>query len=850
MMTKFDGVYLMNAPVNHKGEYIGGFLQPLADYTLLLKLEDNEDEQKSGEIEGQGDSDALESGNSESKYQIAYTDSNGMLHRISRVGSSNNADDDTNNLQPDLMRGSEVAASRFYESNETVKGHFFPAAIIPFAVATDKEQWLDNVSQVVGKHAADPSHDFPLKVEQVHIDSLLNPDEVSAEEVVAKSNEHNGLAYWQHYKTSYREWKEAGKITFDVVKVPYASVVVLNFSSDIFEGAKVTVSDLPTEVSLIGIPEEGESKSNISVVEKKSFKAPGDKSDDYEDTQLEMFHASFFLDTPLPFAFPTKSQYVRFTVELDEENRLASSFLNKGGPASYTFVEQVLHFPICTPIGRFSLVNGDPVSAEEVLLNSYPQMFKHVIAEAKKRKTPSLMTLESKTPAAVLHPIITEDAIYKSTVLVSSRGIGRVSLTGLANIALNKFPQWEDGNTTDLVLGVIGIRNNVGKYLQDLDDMVGLGLTLENGIDNVLGLALSGGNKVKDTIGETRAYQYMSRMFQEMGNDINGMVITGKARAFMDQIGRFNQFIGTHAGTVDTLIDAGEAIYHFARYAKAQDKASEINTTYNELVADYSYNVQTIGYDPDLLNEDMLKIGRAKSDLAAALSLSIAEEMIEQNSTSEKGLIELCVPVYFELDKPDLGWGNQQYLSQLVDLLESLGPIPIKVEGFACDWGESGYNIELSRKRAAAVSNMLIEKLSDSSWQHYMMETGWGHGRQKYPHSEREKNRRVDVIFNLGTYFQFPPCRSGIYSMQEKYAQLLTCEITQNEALISGSKSLLSLFAASHPLLFTAYSLVTIGDMIVSGAEVFEQYDDPSGLADKKTVKEFSEKVLLLKGCI
>jgi outer membrane protein OmpA-like peptidoglycan-associated protein len=102
--------------------------------------------------------------------------------------------------------------------------------------------------------------------------------------------------------------------------------------------------------------------------------------------------------------------------------------------------------------------------------------------------------------------------------------------------------------------------------------------------------------------------------------------------------------------------------------------------------------------------------------------------------------------VLFETDKATLKPGGESDVDRLAEVLRDAGAASVVVEGHTDSTGSESYNRQLSRERAVAVRDALVDKGVPADW---ISARGLG---ESYPvtsndtEAGRQQNRRVEII--------------------------------------------------------------------------------------------------------
>lgn len=117
-----------------------------------------------------------------------------------------------------------------------------------------------------------------------------------------------------------------------------------------------------------------------------------------------------------------------------------------------------------------------------------------------------------------------------------------------------------------------------------------------------------------------------------------------------------------------------------------------------------------------------------------------------QAKQTERGLVLTIGDVLFEVDRAELKPGAARQLDKVVAALRDRPDLTLVIEGHTDSTGASGYNIDLSERRAAAVRQYLVGNGIASN---RLRSRGLG---EDYPvasnsdPSGRQQNRRVEIV--------------------------------------------------------------------------------------------------------
>lgn len=118
-----------------------------------------------------------------------------------------------------------------------------------------------------------------------------------------------------------------------------------------------------------------------------------------------------------------------------------------------------------------------------------------------------------------------------------------------------------------------------------------------------------------------------------------------------------------------------------------------------------------------------------------------AEEKIAKVKGSK---IEIFQQVYFETNSATIEERSREVLDVVAKLIKGLNGKRIRIEGHTDDVGTDAYNLDLSKRRARAVAQWLVQ---NSDVDPALLETeGYGKSRPLVSGSDSERNRRVEFV--------------------------------------------------------------------------------------------------------
>lgn len=133
---------------------------------------------------------------------------------------------------------------------------------------------------------------------------------------------------------------------------------------------------------------------------------------------------------------------------------------------------------------------------------------------------------------------------------------------------------------------------------------------------------------------------------------------------------------------------------------------------------------------------------------ASDVEIRIGEIIVEFDGevTDEGTVLTLEEPILFDFDSADLKSSAAGPLDDIAEVLAFYGDAPVEVVGHTDDQGSADYNLDLSRRRAAAVFEALRERGIDEA---RMSSEGRGFDDPVTSNDTEEgraQNRRVEVL--------------------------------------------------------------------------------------------------------
>ncbi len=200
-----------------------------------------------------------------------------------------------------------------------------------------------------------------------------------------------------------------------------------------------------------------------------------------------MYVATFWLNSESVLVLNDRLTSVRIDIDFakvkseDKTGKVELALRAKGIPDRYSLKENALALDIHTTAGRTAVVNGDPISVEEALINHAPQFFPHLNADLEAfpydSPTKLIERKETKTslPNSTWATFQTVKGSLETTSGVLKDGISWVTLSKFAAASVSSIKTENDelaklALTVSKTLGVTQASTAFIKAVADLND--------------------------------------------------------------------------------------------------------------------------------------------------------------------------------------------------------------------------------------------------------------------------------------------------------------------------------------------------------------------------------------------
>ncbi|MCJ8351202.1 OmpA family protein [Moritella sp.] len=800
-----SGYYLLGRPYNKDGIACGHYI-PLRHYAMAVTIKDSGD--KTVEHKSKNVTITPATG-------LVVSDNNGLLVHPSR--------EVTLSRKPFTFQDNKAG-------NGKVKALFFPSHMLPMAYACFEGNWLKKLHTLLeDQQSLTHSSNVVLRRENrvaLKKSSVFSVPDPNAKDKTAKS-------YAQWYEQLFSEHNREQPMEF--IEIPQLYTIVVVFSSSVYMGATVCLSQFPNNLRFAGT-EDDDSSIKKATSQVKEVSHP-----DNAGTANTSYAATFWLEGNLPQQLKPSEQYCRFDIDLSTVSLRSNKDKIKESkiPHDYNLIEQVLHLPISTIAGRSSLVNGDPISVEEALVNHCPQYFKDltdkITDSAYVKPQDAKLSNGKSVPAGVWHHLQTYKSYYESLGTGLEKGVTIGTVSKLINASLSQIDP--DSEFTKFVQSATGISGAAKSYLDIYKkfDPASIG-KLAKGVKAMAELVNSTGNLAG--LGSLH-------------------VFPAHLRPFASTLGKvFDTALGTPLSFLELGYNMNEALDKSNVSDNAETNFMNTSKLYTHNTNSFSAVLRDIDKAQSKEKKEALKNVREK--LIKVINGGEAENTLtrikDKKGDSEVQLLNLS----FKFNRSDITLGDKgkTIINEIVKFLVLVEPIPIKIRGHACRIGTDFANNKIGQLRADAFATLLAEglkgKVDDdiwSIWTQQIQTISMGSSISIDAGLKEEnlaRNRRVEVIFMFDKYVQNPPCRSGMLAFEASRKGVVAASVNEDKAWVETAKGGFELAvglgaALMAPAAVLAYTCYATGKIIEPGWSYMQRmtHDNKNYIADLKKFSEF-----------
>ncbi|MCX4027646.1 OmpA family protein [Endozoicomonas sp. SM1973] len=466
-----------------------------------------------------------------------------------------------------------------------------------------------------------------------------------------------------------------------------------------------------------------------------------------------------------------------------------------------------LDFDINTPVGDISIVNGDPVALEEVMVQQCPEIFGHILRHA---MWADKEDVHGRVPSNIAKKVLTglDSAVHATKV-------GKTIYDTVGGFA-TAGDRWSYGMATLTALKEFApIPENSATFkameaILDINDLISKGPALFKSVQEWRNGTLTSTvlqNRWINEAGFTSnraAYRRMRRMglsrlhVKLLGHTTGGII---KAAAVLDVINKTGDLWST-----------GKAIHHASKNrSQAVNQLHAINEHYHKITQtlnDLSSCTANYVEKNILTQKDYKAILKDESFLSGQLALV--------------GTQEVKLNVVFPQDKDEIYQINgKSQLGSIHAFAKAVmhqcsADTVVTLKGYASTEGEFEYNQKLSERRVANVKAKLIEYGVPADKLHII---GYGETlpiRDKQGEENKVLSRRVEAVARFYNSERIPiyhTFRQGSQKIHAAILQSIKYDKKVNEELgkfVSTCIDLVMVAASFTPIGFVVVNAITV----------------------------------------
>ncbi|MCX2791573.1 OmpA family protein [Vibrio sp. Sgm 5] len=815
MVKRYDipGLYLMGRLHDRDGKPVGRFF-PLAHETLVIPSLEVKQEFVANHTA------TNKQISTSSQNPIAVSDEYGKLNIL--AAREFNADQiGAELLRAPLSKGCVEAAINKGAVRDVL---FFPSYLVPLSQmanaaqeSKDQEPWLTKLYNLLSykdlKEIKDDKGqpvcvtDLSVKRVSVEQDCMTPP----SGQVDQSSDFFNNYAEW-HNKSHLKQ--------IHVVEVPQFYTIQVVFSSKDYVGAEVTLADLPKDINIQGSETEGQGVLPTSTVKEVFYKYSTDGQVSQDES---MYVATFWLNSESVLFLNERLTSVRIDIDFaklkseDKTGEVDLALTAKGIPDRYSLKENALALDIHTTAGRTAVVNGDPISVEEALINHAPQFFPHLNAD--------LEEFPYDSPEKLIERKETKTSLPNSTWATFQTVKGSLETTsgvlkdGISWVTLSKFAA-----------------ASVSSINTENDELAKLALT----VSKTLGATQASTAFIK-AVKELKDHypNEVTRSAHFMYGQINAQIVwfSHKFHAQMDRAsplwstsilpylngaGR----IGTKALDMLenplTIAELGyDAVNSYANWSGSQAAQGSAHGDLLSKIQEYMATTASVQADKaQAFQGTEEKYQNAVNQLRNEMPDLFVEEGSGSLDQRVDGVLLRLNMTFFEFDSyqvTEKSSAHKSIAEQLQKLISN--PFEIVITGHTCNMGSEAYNLALSEKRAVSVKEAILDAMSPdarSVWSPMFKIVAKGYavslpGNTNRTIEERVKNRRVEIYLAFSRSVEYPPCRAGLMNVEKAAKIKIATDMNEDQAMLEFIQSGLNALIGGAAMAFPPAKVIAAG---------------------------------------
>ena len=596
-----------------------------------------------------------------------------------------------------LKGDGELQVRQLFHSHKNRPIIIPPADTVNFLASAKGKDWQEEMINIAKKNSSISSIDT-LNIQSIPFQNLRKPNQDNADD-----SEKN-----------YSDWYDKQN-----PEVPLRGYVLAKTRAIIF----IVNTSLPVDVN-----------SNVEVF--------GPKKEIIQFEWLEGGQGGYRMGvvTGTDVMLPEGLYRVEIPVDPDYLNSKKSQWntliskVNSEGKYVYR-ISEMARFDITNAAGEFEIINCNPISIEEALINQYPRFYGHLLMAAKTMNgSKTSISTTSKKPSEGFLDYCTNWSIIKGKSQLAAKLIA----TDLG------VYDTDSGNYN----GKHTLSWSIGKALHSH-----LVTTEDTKVKATLDMVFSTKDGV-DAWAEFRAARkdYLDAL---AGDDLIGWKEALKNNYFKipaataEDLAKYERSLAGKIGVPKVALDIfGKALNLLDMYENVSALGKSGYNYFTDTLPNYKKS------------KDHYKA--IAKDYFYWLSAKQFEDSIELHSLFDLNSFEVKPTAKAELIEKS---------SVIITSLETDKSRKIYIGGHTCDLGSYSHNLSLSKQRAQAVLGVLVEAGVDRN---RMEAEGYSYDHPQVPNNSienREKNRRVMVLAYTSGEIDVSPSREGMASM-ERYRNL------------------------------------------------------------------------------